>query len=62
MNNTIKVRVVSQYGNKRVFPVCAKAALFCDIADQGTLTDRTIKAIKALGYAVVVVADQPPTL
>jgi hypothetical protein len=53
----IKVRIVSQFGNQRIFPACDKAELFCAIAGSRTLTDAAIKAIKALGYAVTVVQD-----
>lgn len=58
MNNMeIKVRIVSQFGNKRIFPACEKAELFCKIAGTTTLTDAAIKAIKSLGYTVSVVQD-----
>ena len=53
----IKVRIVSQYGNDRIFPVCEKAKKFCSIAKTSTLTDEAIKDIKALGYKVEVVQD-----
>ena len=53
----IKVKIISQYGNQRIFPACAKAELFCKIAGATTLTDDRIQAIKALGYAVTVVHD-----
>ena len=53
----IKVRIVSQFGNQRIFPACDKAELFCTIARTTTLTDDAIKAIKTLGYAVLVVQD-----
>ena len=53
----IKVRIASQFGNQRIFPACDKAKLFCTIAGTMTLTDASIKAIKALGYAVSVVQD-----
>jgi len=58
MNTTeIKVRIVSQFGNQRIFPACEKAELFCTISRTTTLTDAAILAIKALGYAVSVVHD-----
>ena len=58
MNTTeIKVRIVGQFGNKRIFPDCEKSELFCTIAGTATLTDAAIKAIKALGYVVAVVQD-----
>jgi hypothetical protein len=53
----IKVRIVSQFGNQRIFPACDKAELFCTIAGTTTLTDSAIKAIKSLGYTVTVVQD-----
>jgi len=53
----ITVRIVSQFGNTRIFPACEKSELFCNIAGTTTLTDATINAIKALGYVVAVVQD-----
>lgn len=53
----IKVRIVSQFGNRRIFPACEKADLFCKISGTTTLTDSAIKAIKTLGYLVSVVQD-----
>lgn len=58
MDMTITVRVVSQYGQRRVFPACPRADLFCEIAGTSTLTERTIKAIKALGYTVNVAQEE----
>ena len=54
----IKVKVVSQFGNRRVFPACDKSELFCKIAGTTTLTDSAIKSIKELGYTVAVVHDE----
>jgi hypothetical protein len=53
----IKVRIVSQFGNQRIFPLCEKAKLFCEIAGTTTLTEHAIKAIKKLGYTVSVVQE-----
>lgn len=53
----IKVRIVSQYGQQRIQPVCEKALLFCRIANAKTLTDANVQAIKALGYTITVVQD-----
>lgn len=51
----INVRIVSQYGQQRIFPACHTAELFCSIAGAKTLTDSAIRDIKALGYTVNVV-------
>ena len=53
----IKVKIVSQFGNKRIFPACDKAKLFCLIANAKTLTPANVSTIKALGYTVSVVQD-----
>ena len=53
----INVRIVSQYGQQRIFPDCPTAELFCSIAGSKTLTDGAIRDIKALGYSVNVVQD-----
>ena len=53
----IKVRIESQYGNKRVFPVCEKAILFASIAGMSTLIPSVLEAIKKLGYIVTVVPE-----
>ena len=53
----INVRIISQYGQQRVFPACPTADLFCSIAGSKTLTDSAVRDIKALGYIVNVVQD-----
>jgi hypothetical protein len=53
----IKVKIEMQYGNRRIFPVCDKAMLFCSIAGCKSLTEFQIADIKALGYSVVVVHE-----
>ncbi len=58
----IKVKIISQFGNQRIFPACPKAELFCEIAGTTTLTDKMVKTIKSLGYTVSVVVDGPATL
>jgi hypothetical protein len=58
----IQVEIKSQFGNRRIFPVCEKAHLFCAIAGEKTLTDASIKSIKALGYAIEVVQSETASL
>jgi hypothetical protein len=53
----IQVRIVTQYGNKRIQPVCETAKRFARIAGTSTLTAEAINEIKALGYRVIVVQD-----
>ena len=48
----IIVEVRNVYGNDLIYPVCQKAKTFADIAGQTTLTQRNIRFIKSLGYAV----------
>ncbi len=50
MNIIVQVR--NQYGNDRVYPVCAKAFRFADIAGTTTLSPAALKNIADLGYTV----------
>jgi hypothetical protein len=52
MDNTITVRVANNYGTRAIYPVCNNATVFATIAGTRTLTDHTLKLIKALGYTV----------
>ncbi len=54
---TIEVRIKNVYGCEKIYPVCAKARAFAEIACQTTLTYNTIKNIKALGFTVIVIQD-----
>lgn len=58
----IKVKVKTHYGLKVVEPYDEKALLFASIAGTKFLTPKTISSIKALGYKVVVIADELPEL
>jgi len=55
----IIVRVTNNYGARAVYPVCATAQIFADIAGTKTLKPETLAKVKALGYEVVV---QPEVL
>jgi hypothetical protein len=46
----ITVRVVTNYGEKIVYPVCDKAKWFAEIAGTKTLTKNTQTCIIKLGY------------
>lgn len=61
-STTITVRIVNQYGQRRIQPVCGRAQLFAEIACTATLTDHTIAAIKKLGYTINVERQEPQTL
>ena len=52
MNITVEIREV--YGQSRIYPVCAGAKLFADIAGTTTILPRDIQRIQELGYEVVV--------
>jgi hypothetical protein len=52
MNITVEIRDV--YGQSRIYPVCAGAKLFADIAGTTTILPRDIQRIQELGYEVVV--------
>lgn len=54
MKLEITVKVVTQYGNRRVFPVCENAKLLAQVAGVATFSEQAIAAIKGLGYSVLV--------
>ena len=39
----IIVKIVSEYGQNRVYPVCKRAKIFATIAGTKTLTDQAVK-------------------
>jgi len=49
---TITVEVRDVYGKPIAYPVDTAARIFADIAGTTTLTDMTLKRIKALGYHI----------
>ncbi len=50
----ILVEIKNVYGNETIYPACAKASLFCEIAGTKTITNQTKDLIKQLGYTIVV--------
>lgn len=56
----IEVRIVNVYGEFRVYPACEVSKMFADIAGTKTLTDRSIRKIKELGYKIRVLKDATP--
>jgi hypothetical protein len=58
-NENIVVRIKTVYGVDKVYPVCAKAQLFADIAGTTTLRPSDIMAIHALGYGIDIEQQQP---
>ena len=54
----ITVRIQHNYGNRVVYPVCAKALTFAEIAGTTILTDRAVALIKSLGYEVSVQTEK----
>ena len=57
----IIVQVKSQYGQEVVHPVCQKAKAFAAIAGTRTLTEATIRQIKALGYSIALASRPNPS-
>jgi hypothetical protein len=49
---TITVEVRDVYGKPIAYPMDTAARIFADIAGTLTLTDMTLKRIKALGYHI----------
>lgn len=50
MDQELIVRVVTNWGEKIVYPVCDRAQLFAEIAGTITLTENTRLCITKLGY------------
>lgn len=48
----ITISVKNSYGNTLYYPECDVSYIFSRIAGTKTLTQETIKLIKALGYAI----------
>lgn len=48
----ITVEVRSIYGRDTVYPACADARRFADIAGSKTLTSQTLRLIRDLGYTI----------
>ena len=48
----ITVTIKSVYGEEKIYPTCAKAQAFADIAGTKTLTPQTLKLVKSLGYRI----------
>jgi hypothetical protein len=53
----VTVEVKSVYGQQKVYPLCAKAKTFAEIAGSKTLTHRTLCQIEALGYEIISMAN-----
>lgn len=58
----IIVRLVNQYGQQNIVPVCDTAKVFAQLAGTKTLTPGAVKLIKQLGYTVNVEQTLPVTL
>ena len=55
----IQIRITTQYGNRRIVPVCETAVLLCRLTGNKTFTDDAVDILKKLGYEFVV---ETPTL
>jgi hypothetical protein len=51
----IKVQIRTVYGRDTVYPACADARRFADIAGSKTLTDQTLRLVRDLGYEIQIV-------
>lgn len=53
----ITAELKSVYGQLKVYPVCAAAMTFAEIAGTKTLCQSTLRQIKRLGYEIQGVAE-----
>jgi hypothetical protein len=51
----IQVEIKSVYGRDTVYPACPDARRFADISGAKTLTDRTLRLVRELGYEIEVI-------
>jgi len=58
----ITIKIVNQFGNNTVVPVCDTAKLLAQLANTKTLSPMSITLIKKLGYTVNVEQTLPKTL
>jgi hypothetical protein len=54
----IFVTIKNVYGTEQIYPVCANAEIFAQIAGTKTLTKQTINLIKDLGFQIQVVVEK----
>lgn len=54
----IKVEIKSQYGTKRIFPVCKTAEAFVKLTGRKCLSRADLAIIEGLGYTVEVVTPK----
>lgn len=52
------VKITNVFGNRTIYPINEEAKIFARIAGTKTLTESTIKNMKALGYDVYVQQEQ----
>jgi len=58
MTKTIKITAREVYGETKIYPACPDAVRFAEIAGTKTLTDKTLRLIRDLGYTI----EQAPTV
>lgn len=54
----ITIELKWNYGSCAFYPVCATAKQFAQIAGKKTLTQDTLRVIKAMGYTIVQVSRE----
>lgn len=48
----ITVQIKTVYGADKVYPACDKTRIFAELASTTTLTESTLRNIRALGYQI----------
>ena len=55
---SIIVKIKDVYNERKIYPVCVMAEEFARIAGTKTLTQSTIKSIRALGFDIVLEQEE----
>ena len=55
----IQVTIKNVYGKETIYPICEQAKIFAGLVRQRTLTRKDIEKIKALGFAIEIVHQDP---
>lgn len=55
---TLKVKIDRHYGTESIYPDCDKSRLLVQLTGQKTMTKKTIRLLKELGYKLEIQAKE----